>query len=196
MIMKKIVLRVGSLILIAILLTLSCFAEGMVFSVLKFELQEKTNWCWVASAINAVHHEMENPRSQYTVVRQIKGTATNWYPNEGGTIFEIEEAAEYASKNTESYTGVEATRSFNSLKNAIKNNDNAVVVCSGYYVQNVRNGGHAVLIDGYAINTNGNYVQYFDPWDGTSHICTYESFCDGTYNGRIYDYTCYNTEVK
>lgn len=42
-------------------------------------------------------------------------------------------------------------------------------------------------------NSSGNfyYIDYFDPWDATTHHCTYSDFCDGSYNDRRYDQTVY-----
>ena len=57
--------------------------------------QEKSNWCWAASAENAVRWEMKISRTQKDAVRKIKGTIFNQYPNEGGSLEEIVKAAEY-----------------------------------------------------------------------------------------------------
>lgn len=85
---------------------------GLLLASSEFEEQEKSNWCWVACARNSVHHETSNHRTQKAAVMHIKGTILDWYPDEPGTIAEIEEAAEYISKDTESYTGVSSTYSF------------------------------------------------------------------------------------
>lgn len=195
--MKKCLSIILSLLLLFFSFTIySSASEGQVFSVLSFEVQQKSYWCWVTAAINSVHHERDTVRSQYATVYHIKGTVTNWYPNVTGNISDIETAAEYASYNTESYTGTNTTKTYNTLKLQIKKHDNATILCAGVYdSNNNRTDGHAVTMTGYAINSNGNYIQYFDPWDGQSFICTYTSFCNGSFNGRRYDQTCMNTEV-
>ncbi len=70
------------------------------------------------------------------------------------------------------------------------------IASAGYYNDNnIRNGGHAVVITGYYISANNEQsLVYSDPWDLTSHTCTYTEFCNGTYNSRRYDGTCHNTE--
>ena len=51
--------------------------------------QQKTNWCWAASAENSVRYEMKNPRTQKSAVNKIKGTTRDAYPNVGGTLSDI-----------------------------------------------------------------------------------------------------------
>lgn len=193
--MKKKLLTIILIISILVFSATTIYAAdgGQLLASSGFEKQEKSNWCWVACARNSVHHETSNHRTQRAAVMHIKGTILDWYPDEGGTISEIEEAAEYISKDTESYTGVSATRSFSFLKNEVELS-NATITCAGYYNNNVRNGGHAVVIIGYYISGSNNYIVYHDPWDNTSNTCLYSEFCDGSYNGRRYDYTCYNSE--
>ena len=55
--------------------------------------QQKTNWCWAASAENSVRYEMKNPRTQKSAVNKIKGTTRDAYPNVGGTLSDIKKAA-------------------------------------------------------------------------------------------------------
>lgn len=73
--------------------------------------QEKTNWCWAASAENSVRYEMKNPRTQKSAVNKIKGTTKEAYPNVGGTLSDIKKAAVYISRNTESYFNSSLSRS-------------------------------------------------------------------------------------
>jgi len=155
-----------------------------------FQIQEKSNWCWVACARNSVRFERLILRSQKSAVKKIKGSDID----AGGSIFEIEEAAEYISYGNENYTGVKKKLSFDNLRKQL-DRENITITCMGNYDGNdFRWGGHAVVIIGYIVGTNGRYIYYVDPADDSSHICSYESFCDGSYNNLKYDYTCYNNE--
>lgn len=72
-----------------------------------FIKQEKSLWCWAASAENAVRCELwENlpERTQRDAVRYLKGTLFNSYPNVSGNFNDIKEAAEYISMDTLEYT--------------------------------------------------------------------------------------------
>lgn len=190
--MKVAKVVISIILLLSVLVTTAYAAdpEGVVLSVKGFQTQEKTNWCWVACARNSVRFERSVLRSQTAAVKKVKGANVN----EGGTIAEIEKAAEYISYSNEDYDAISKKLSFVNLKSQVKRN-NITIACAGYYdSNNVRNGGHAVVIIGYVVNSNGNYVQYFDPWDGIPYICSYTQFCNGSYNNRKYDFTVYNNE--
>lgn len=186
-----------------ITLTLSIFtffvtavyaAGGTMLSTEGFEKQEKSNWCWAASAFNSAQYETKLHRTQKSAVKHLKGTSSDPYPNLTGTISEIEQAAEYISFKLENYYGSSGTRSFDFLKNQV-DLDNITIASAGYYNNNIRNGGHAVVITGYYISSNNEQsLVYFDPFDGISYTCTYTEFCNGSYNSRRYDATCHNTE--
>lgn len=193
--------RILTVLLVLSILTLSVTTiyaadGGVMLASSGFEKQEKSNWCWVACARNSVHHETSNHRTPKAAVRHIKGSLLDWYPDEAGSITEIEEAAEYISKNKESYTGLNAVYSFTGLKKEVDQKD-ATITCGGYYnSNNVRKGGHAVVVIGYYISGKDNCVIYHDPSNNVTYTCPFLEFCDGTYNGRRYDQTCYNNETN
>lgn len=69
-----------------------------------------------------------------------------------------------------------------------------VINAAGYYnSSNARTGGHATLIMGWSTASGSQEIIYFDSLTGLLETCTYEQFCDGSFNGRKYDQTCYNT---
>lgn len=158
--------------------------------------QEKTNWCWAASAENSVRYEMSNPRTQKSAVNKLKGTSKNAYPNVGGTLSDIKKAAEYISRNTESYFNSSLSRSsvksFDFLKKEVSSG-NVTILVGGYYNGSTRNGGHAVTMIGYDVTGGKNYLQIYDPWDGTIKKCTYSNFKSG-FGNRQYDGTVWNVE--
>lgn len=194
--MKKNLITVILIISIFVFSTMVVYAadEAILLALPGLEMQEKSNWCWVASARNSVHNETDNHRTQKEAVRHIKGTLLNWYPNDTGTISETEEAAEYISKGTEEYSVVNGAVTFQFLKSEVDNH-NATIVGYSFYNGTERIGGHMVVITGYCVIGNNNQVVYYDPGDGISHTCSYSAFCNGSYNGGIYNATCYNTET-
>ena len=158
--------------------------------------QQKTNWCWAASAENSVRYEMKNPRTQKSAVNKIKGTTRDAYPNVGGTLSDIKKAAVYISRNTESYFNSSLSRSsvksFDCLKKEVSSG-NVTILVAGYYNGSTRTGGHAVTMIGYDITGGKNYLQIYDPWDGTINKCTYSNFKSG-FGNRQYDGTVWNQE--
>lgn len=154
--------------------------------------QQKTNWCWAATAENAIIWEGSPTRDQADAVRYIKGTLLNPYPNEGGSLNDMRNAAEYISKNTEEYTAVATVKNFSFISEQIYN-EHPVLAAAGYYNAGVRTGGHATLIVGWDISTGAQRITYFDSIDGKYHTCSYAAFCNGSFNDRIYDGTCYHS---
>ena len=150
--------------------------------------QEKSNWCWVASArMMAKYHVPSSTRTQTQMVVYIKGSNVN----KTGTTTEAANAAKYAAHNQRIYLPRSA-QTFDVIKARINENV-PVYAAAGYYdSNNERHGGHAVVIYGYQIvpkSTGGIY--YNDPSTASSHYTRFSSFCDGSYNGRKYDGSVY-----
>lgn len=155
--------------------------------------QAKPNWCWAASAENAILWEANPTKSQWAAVRYIKGTSTVPYPNVPGTLSDSVKAAEYISDWKEDYTSKSYAASFTFLFNEVYSYSNKVLLSAGYYNSSgTRTGGHMVTL--YGVNNSNNEIRYNDVWDDTTHITTYSKFCNGSYNGRKYDGTVNNTE--
>lgn len=193
--MKKKLLTFLLLLSILIFSTTIVFAEAGRLSTSGFEIQEESNWCWVASALNSVHYETKNHRTQKAAVLHLKGSLLGeWYPNVRGSISDVEDAAEYISKNTEEYTGINVTCSFSFLKKEIEL-DNVTIAGLGYFNEDgERTGGHAVAIIGYRVVDGNNVIEYYDPWDGSINLRAFVVFCDSSYEGKEYVATCYNNE--
>lgn len=126
----------------------------------KYVKQQKSNWCWAASAENSVRYERKINRTQKDAVKKIKGWVLNTYPNIGGTTKDIKEAAEYISKGKENYSYVKRQESYNFLKRQI-HIQNVSVITYGYYKDNDKKGGHAVAVIGY--NDDTGEIQVYDP---------------------------------
>ena len=157
-----------------------------------YVVQDKSNWCWAASAENAIIWEMHPDLTQWDAVYQLKGYPTNPYPNFSGSIFDSRDAAKYISEYTESYYAIENFKSFYFLQEMI-NDNHPIINGAGYYNSlGNRTGGHATLIFGWCTNTGVERITYYDSDTDTRETCLYSAFCDGSYNGRKYDQTCYH----
>lgn len=154
--------------------------------------QAKTMWCWVASAENACICESQHYHTQYYAVNYLKGTSSDPYPNEGGNISETEWAVDVISSFNLNYIGVPNTKTFSFISEMIYNS-HPVIADAGYYNSgNNRAGGHVVLIIGWFNAYGTQEICYYDPASsGSYHTCLFSEFCNGSYNGRIYDRTCY-----
>ncbi|MCR4926779.1 MAG: hypothetical protein K5927_02275 [Lachnospiraceae bacterium] len=191
-------LLISSIIMVAMSVTI--FATQVILYYSK-EAQANTNWCWVASARNAVKYSHNPIKTQPEGVIYIKGSCVN----EAGSLLETKNVADYFSQGEIYYantargttTGV---KSFTFLTDKI-DNDRVTVLSAGYYEGGERKGGHSVSMHGYySYGSYASMIWYFDPWvdaannyTPTEHECSYNSFLSGTYNGRIYDGTVYAT---
>ena len=156
--------------------------------------QEKSNWCWVASAENACICTGNHDHNQYFAVYVLKGTHQNPYPNYTGSISESASAVGLISSNELSFIGEYNSKTFSFLAEEIYTGY-PVITAGGYYNDdNERQGGHAVLTIGWTNAHSVNEIVYFDSsGNGSYHTCTFEGFCNGTYNTRKYDQTAYHS---
>ena len=150
--------------------------------------QAKSNWCWAASAENAIRWEMTPTRTQWDAVGHIKGYS---FPDVTGSLADTEKAAEYISNGTKDYTYVNEIRDFYWLRRELVTYSNYILLSAGYYDGDIRVGGHMVCMTGAEYDTQ--WIQYLDPADNTRYECSYQSFWNGYFNGRKYDRTVYNT---
>lgn len=154
-------------------------------------VQAKSNWCWAACAeVCGKNVYPSSTRTQYSVVTFIKESTIN----EAGTLDESARGSQYVAYNNKTYSYTYSTWNFSQIVNSLKNGY-AVQAGAGYYSGGLRTGGHMVVIYGtqFIDNSSGllNYIDYFDPWDGTRHHCLFSEFCNGNYNNRIYDQTVF-----
>lgn len=141
--------------------------------------QQKSNWCWAASAENSVRYERKTKRTQKDAVKKIKGFFLNPYPNMQGYPIDIKNAAEYISFGTENYSCVKHQENFNFLKRQV-HIKNVSIVTYGIYKGKGKIGGHAVAVIGY--NDNMEEIQIYDPSSsgGGKKWFPYNAFQKGT----------------
>lgn len=159
--------------------------------------QAKDNWCWAAcaemagkTAFKSVYN-LTSYRTQYNVVEKLKGTSSEPYPDETGSISESATASKYVTYDYIEFASTGSKWSFAKIESSL-NDGYAVQAGAGYYNLIFRKSGHMVVI--YETKTVGseNYVSYIDPlFPDEDYCCTYEEFCNGTYNDRKYDQTVY-----
>lgn len=161
-------------------------------------MQEKSNWCWVASAETSAKYMLQSrgmtasQHDQYSTVYHLKGSNQEPYPNRDGSITDTANAANYISGNKFSYVGYNEIRTQFFLISQI-NSQKMPITGAGYYNSSgTRTGGHATPIFGMYVYDNGVIrIGYYDPDSGEALSCTFEDFCNGSFNGRKYDQTCY-----
>ena len=171
-----------------------CFLVQPVYATTTYSIgdykkfpQERSKWCWAASAQCSGYYLNPVPLTQTGAVLSVKGRVVN----EGGSVFEIADAANYFTMNKYNYVGYK--RSFPvALFSAQIMKKHIPIACGGYYSGTRRIGGHATPVHLiYIANDKSIIIGYYDPYKKQSYSCPYSQFCDGTFNERIYDMVCF-----
>ncbi len=159
--------------------------------------QEKSMWCWAASAENSVRYFYSFPNPHREAVRNIKGSSSIPYPDVPGDPSETALAAEYCCNYSKNYTYTPC-----SLTNGVKSfaflaqrvdQGYPPILMGGYYNGSVRTGGHWVTLVGYYSSGVTKNLRYKDPVNNSLKCCSYAAFKDGSYNGRKYDATAWKS---
>lgn len=155
-------------------------------------VQAKTYWCWAACAEMAGKQAYPtSDRTQWDVVEEVKGWLLNPHPDSSGDLDDSIEGSEFVTYGTKSFNKSYDDISWETLCDNMASGK-AVQAQAGYYTASgARNGGHVVVIiecfvSGSATSVTRN-IRYIDPGDGATYTCTYESFCNGTFNTRMFD---------
>lgn len=155
---KKSVSTIILSLLLMLSLTIGVYASTNTLSVTHV-YQAKDMWCWAASGEMVGSYQNDSAGiDQWDIVRHIKGSIFNRYPNVGGSDSNIVEAVEYASDDTVDYT-YSSIISLSSHETHIDNGDPIVMKIHW-------NGGgnHAVVCSGY----KNDYLYVVDPWENTT----------------------------
>lgn len=156
-------------------------------------MQEKSNWCWAACAeICGKNANPNSTRTQRDVVRTIKGSSL---PNVTGTLRQSEIGTEYVAMSVMDYLYGEIRLDYSQITECLAHGYAVQAAAGIYSLDGVRQGGHMVVINMTQfvdiVGENPYRLTYYDPNDGLSYTCTYEEFCNGSFNGRRYDQTVY-----
>lgn len=183
------------LLIITLILSINLLSSVAHANIQKYQLgiisiqQEKSNWCWAASAEMQGRWAYSNAtKTQWDIVRHLKGSWYYWYPNVGGSVNDTRLASESVTNNTQSFSST-TTMTMAQIRASIINvNPKPIIGGYVYYDENgTRIGGHMVVINGSYTESFGDTLGYIDPLDATQHWCTYDAFLDGSYNGGIYE---------
>ena len=128
--------------------------------------QEKTNWCWAASALMIGNNLSYSNYSQSDIVKYIKGSAD---VNKYGSVLELANAIEYVTDNKyNALSRYPFTLTFEQFQHTISNWKPVASLVQG-------NGtGHFYVVYGYNADTNSLYI--IDPSGGKKLTVDYYDF--------------------
>lgn len=145
--------------------------------------QAKTNWCWAASIEMSADALGYSSYDQYDIVKYVKGTSADPYPNSPGSGDDYTNGMKYATSNNYKATESKSTITISAMKTEISAK-RPIMMAWGYYSNGERTGGHANVI--YAVDVDNNYVKMQDP-DGNSYTYSYSELTSTS--SRKYDKT-------
>lgn len=146
--------------------------------------QQRDQWCWAASALMAARTHATSTRTQTQLVTHVKGSDIN----EGGSVEEARDAANFAS-GTNSYYVTEGILTESEILVEI-NSRRPVYLSRGWYDSDGnRDNGHATVVYGYRLTDSGaiNFLVR-DPWpvnEGRNQTWTYDFIINGSDTGRL-----------
>lgn len=167
--------------------SLNTFAayEELNVSVLE---QQDTNWCWAASALMAGEYAYSAcDKSQADLVKHVKGSVVN----KTGSIWDVENAAEYATNDTLGLSALLGRWSLSKIRGAI-DKDYPVII----RIETNISSGHFLVVRGY--NTSNDNLVINDPWTQTREIGSYSDLVAGkwAHDTRKYANTVYFNNSK
>lgn len=108
---------------------------------------------------------------QWDIVKNVKGTSSNPYPNDPGGGSDYTNGMKFATSND-----WKATESWSTITISAMNTEvsagRPIILAWGYYTNGTRTCGHANVI--YAVDASGKYIKLQDP-DGNSYTKSYSS---------------------
>lgn len=138
--------------------------------------QEKSLWCWAASARMAgIYKYWSTDVTQTEIVTHVKGSAVN----ETGSALEVTMTLSYVTNGV--YPGLWSSSpfSFSQVQTSI---DNDYPVIPLVYK---KSSGHFYVICGY--NQPKSQIILNDPWNGARYTCSWSDFCNGNTSGGWID---------
>lgn len=158
----------------------------------QLEAQQQSLWCCVACARMFTMKFFDPLMSQASAAVYVKLNTVTHNPtaeqiqqaNSAGTLAEIEQAIEYLSGVSFTYSALNKIYSEYTLRSLL-DQSNIVIACRGEYKDGERQSGHAVVIYGYNWDATESIYVYdiFDPSPvngGSSYSRSYENICNGT----------------
>jgi hypothetical protein len=181
---KLMIMTILCFLLSAGLFSTSVFAiTGFKFNSVVAQQQEKSNWCWAATASMAAKYLGVNNATQSNIVTAVFGSAWNF----AGSIYDIRDGLDafdiYSVPNT-------SPVSFLQITNDIDMGSNVIALVD--FTDPNQFFGHAFLIRGYYFDTSVGHqnIYYIDPQDASAHVNSYSSF--NSNSSWYWKHTVYN----
>ncbi|GMQ58383.1 hypothetical protein AN1V17_27780 [Vallitalea sediminicola] len=149
--------------------------------------QAKSNWCWAACLEMSAKALVDTELDQWDIVKEVKGTSSNSYPNKPGGSSDYKDGMEYITDDMYTASRVFETWTLDEIDDEIDSNSTPIIMSWGYYNSSGdRTGGHANVI--YAVDSSTEYLKIKDPGgDGSTITIKYDDLFSSS--SKKYDAT-------
>lgn len=144
------------------LMLLSSITVYAAYTTINVDLvrQAKSNWCWAACLEMSAHYLGYTTYDQWDIVKEVKGTASNPYPDEPGGASAYKEGMEFATSNDYTATRTTGTISISSM-NTYMEDHMPLIIALGTYSGTNRTSGHAVVV--FSVDKANNRFKVRNP---------------------------------
>ncbi len=155
--------------------------------------QAKSNWCWAACLEMSATSLGYTLYDQWDIVKEVKGTVSDSYPNETGGTMDYLEGMEFATYDNYTATRVSGTISMSSMDTYISRGIPVIIALGTYSSSGTRISGHAVVV--FGVDEANNRFQVRDP--GSDSVVTYNyATITNTSQSRYWDKTVKITSTR
>lgn len=147
--------------------------------------QAKSNWCWAASLEMSATYLGYSTYDQWDIVKSVKGTSSNPYPDEPGGTSDYKAGMKFATDGDYTATRTSGTISISSL-DSYMNKHVPVIIALGTYSSGARKSGHAVVV--YSVDKANKKFKVKNPASDYDTTYNYDTITSSSQTTR-WDYT-------
>lgn len=147
--------------------------------------QAKSQWCWAACLEMSSHYLGYTDYDQWDIVKKVKGTKSNPYPNKAGGASDYNEGMKFATKDNYTTTRSSGTISISTM-NRYMDNHVPLIIAIGSYSGGTRKSGHANVV--FAVDKANNRFKTKDPAKDNEVVFNYDTITS-TSSSRRWDAT-------
>ena len=143
--------------------------------------QAKSQWCWAACLEMSSRYLGYTDYDQWDIVKEVKGTSSEPYPNKAGTASDYKAGMDFATNGNYTATRSDGTISISSM-NSYMDDQVPLIIAIGSYSGGVRKTGHANVV--FAVDEANNRFKTKDPAKDNDVIFNYSTITSTSQSQR------------
>ena len=143
--------------------------------------QAKSLWCWAACLEMSAHYLGYTDYDQWDIVKEVKGTSSDPYPNKNGDADAYKAGMEFATNNDYTATRSSGIISISSM-NSYMDDQVPLIIGIGTYDGGERKYGHANVV--FAVDEANNRFKAKDPAKDNDSVFNYSTITSPSQSKR------------